>query len=224
MPRSRSTGPPRRRSASTSAQLPELLIFLEGVRTEEGYFVHFWRENRSKVRIRIDPSKGSAPTTLVDLAVREKKRQARDAKRSGGRPYDEIWCVFDVDEHAGLAQAIQRAREHDIRVAVSNPCFELWLILHHQDQTAHIERGPAQSLAKNLLGCGKVLSPEALATLYERSDDARRRAEKLDRKHLDDGSPARTNPSSQAWKLVQSIQCDGGQDRPGQAIGSARDR
>jgi RloB-like protein len=205
----RSSGPPRRRSASTSAQLPELLIFLEGARTEEGYFVHFWREHRSTVRIRIDPSKGSSPATLVDLAVREKKRQAREAKRSGGRAYDEIWCVFDVDQHPGLAQAIQRAREHDIEVAVSNPCFELWLILHHQDQTAHIERGSAQSLAKRLLGCGKILSSDALAALYESYDDARRRAEELDRKHLGDGSPARSNPSSEAWKLVQSMRRGG---------------
>ena len=28
------------------------------------------------------------------------------------------------------------ARDNGIRVAISNPCFELWLVLHYAQQTA----------------------------------------------------------------------------------------
>jgi len=120
-------------------------------------------------------------------------------------PHDEIWCVFDVDAHPKLAEAIELAGRHGIEVAVSSPCFELWFILHYEDQTAHIERHPAQARAKGLLGCGKVLSPDALNALADRHDDAVKRAKALDKKHKGDGSPPRSNPSSEAWKLVDRI-------------------
>ena len=45
------------------------------------------------------------------------------------------WLVFDVDmwkEHT-LAHVCQQALQCDLGVAVSNPCFELWVLLHHQD-------------------------------------------------------------------------------------------
>jgi hypothetical protein len=167
--------------------------------------VYWWRRNRATVRVKIHEFHGS-PAALVERAVKEKKAQLREAKRGGGRPYDEIWCVFDVDEHPHLPDAIQRAEQNGIRVAVSHPCFELWFILHFEDQTAHIERHPAQARAKTLLGCSKVLTEDAHSMLAERYADAVKRARGLDKKHDGDGSPPRSNPSSEAWKLVDRIQ------------------
>ena len=53
-------------------------------------------------------------------------------------PDDERWLVLDID-HAlngrhvvSFMQALKRAEDNDIKVALSNPCFELWLLLHHQ--------------------------------------------------------------------------------------------
>jgi hypothetical protein len=54
---------------------------------------------------------------------------------------DERWLVLDVDHYTkgehikGFLSAIKRARRHGIKVALSKPCFELWLLLHHQDET-----------------------------------------------------------------------------------------
>jgi hypothetical protein len=50
---------------------------------------------------------------------------------------DEVWCVFDVDEHPKLAEARDQANANGIQLAVSNPCFELWLLLHFQEHRAH---------------------------------------------------------------------------------------
>jgi hypothetical protein len=113
--------------------------------------------------------------------------------------------VFDVDEHSSLEEAINIAAQNGIYVAVSNPCIELWFILHFQDQTAHIERHPAQSLSRKLLSCGKTLTRTALEALSERHDEARARAIYLDTKHAGDGSPNGTNPSSGAWRIIDSI-------------------
>jgi hypothetical protein len=46
---------------------------------------------------------------------------------------DEYWAVFDVDQQKVdyLDQHARSARERGHLLAGSNPCFELWLLLHH---------------------------------------------------------------------------------------------
>jgi hypothetical protein len=145
------------------------------------------------------------PMALVERAVAAKKNEAREARRGRGAAHDEIWCVFDVDEHAHLTEAVLLAERNGIRVAVSHPCLELWFILHYEDQTAHIERHPAQARSRELIRCKKILTTKALEDLADRYQDAVKRAKALDKKHKGDGSPPRSNPSSEAWKLVDRI-------------------
>jgi hypothetical protein len=45
--------------------------------------------------------------------------------------------MFDRDEHPNFARAIDLADRHGIKLAMSNPCLELWFILHFEDQTAY---------------------------------------------------------------------------------------
>ena len=181
----------------------ELLVFLEGAVTEEAY-VNAWRRENRHVNVEIDPFHGP-PMALVDRAIGAKARNEKDARRGRGRAHDEVWCVFDVDEHPHLPDAIRRARDHGIGVAVSNPCIELWFILHFADQTAHIGRREAQRRAEDHLGCRKVLSAAALDRLVAAYPDAKARARSLDEKHHGDGTPAPGNPGSGVWRLVDSI-------------------
>lgn len=88
---------------------------------------------------------------------------------------------------------------------ISNPCIELWFVLHFADQTAHIERGVAQRRSRELLGCDKVLTGPALAELSERYVHAKQRAQQLETKHAGDGSPEHSNPSSNMWELIERI-------------------
>ncbi|QSB20608.1 RloB domain-containing protein [Pseudomonas sp. 15A4] len=41
-----------------------------------------------------------------------------------------MWAVFDKDEHPEVERAIAIAIESGIDVGFSNPCFELWPLLH----------------------------------------------------------------------------------------------
>lgn len=113
--------------------------------------------------------------------------------------------MFDLDEHPRVPEAIELAQRNEINVVASNPCIELWLILHHEEQTAHIDPKAAQRRARELLDCGKHLTSDALAALDPLYRDAARRAKQLDRKHADDGSPLRNNPSTDVWRLVDRI-------------------
>lgn len=145
------------------------------------------------------------PAKLVERAIAGRRQEERDAKRGRGQPYDEVWCVFDVDEHPACNDAIVRALGNDINVAVSNPCIELWFVLHYEDQMAYIDRKAAQRRSKELLRCSKSLSDEALDDLTSRHREASKRARRLDDKHTKDGSPSRSNPSSNVWQLVDRM-------------------
>jgi RloB-like protein len=190
-------------------QIRQILVFVEGEQTEDGYFKHWGRLHRSEVIVNIHEFNGT-PLPLVERAVREQKAERYEARHGRGQPHDEIWCVFDVDSHPKLQEAIQLAVRHGIRMTVSNPCFELWLVLHYQDQTASIERHRIQKLARTHLQCRKALSPQALEALTSRYGKAIKRARALDKKHEDDGNPPRHNPSSEVWKLVERIRQQAG--------------
>jgi len=177
---------------------------VEGARTEKDYFMHWYRLHRERVIVAIADFHGG-PAQLVDRAVAAKKEQLYEARRGRGRPYDEIWCVFDVDDHPNRDDAIERAIHDGINIAVSNPCFELWCILHYEDQTAYIDRRRAQRRAEELLRCSKALTQQALDALTDRYGGAVRRAVHLDEKHRKDGSPPRSNPSSDVWRVVDRI-------------------
>jgi hypothetical protein len=199
----RRTGPTRRR-VSKAAQRFELLAFVEGLRTEDLYLTDLGRRYRHRVLVTIDPFRGT-PLSLVEHAIHTKEREAREARRGRGRPHDEIWCVFDVDEHPHLDQAIELAGRNGINLAISNPCLELWLILHFENRVAFLERSDAQRRARDLLGCGKVLSQTALDALAGNCLAAVERAMKLDAKHAGDGSPVGSNPSTGVWRLVEAM-------------------
>ena len=49
--------------------------------------------------------------------------------------FDDVWCVVDVDEF-DLEPTVRLAARENISLAVSDPCFETWLLLHSKKHTA----------------------------------------------------------------------------------------
>jgi len=69
----------------------------------------------------------------VDRAIEEKNKRKKRSKKTGDSfERFEVWAAFDRDSFAPeiLRTAFQRAEANDINVAFSNPCFELWGLLH----------------------------------------------------------------------------------------------
>jgi hypothetical protein len=183
-------------------------VFTEGRVTERGYLTYWRRRHRKTVLLTLDDFHG-APLQLVKHAVKAKQFSEKEERRNRGKAYDQVWCIHDVDEHEGLREAKDLADRHGIHLAISNPCIELWFILHFEDQTAYIDRHDAQSRAEDLLGCGKSLSDAALDRLDDGLDEAKARAQALDAKHLGDVSPPGSNPSSSVWRLIDVIRAAG---------------
>ena len=63
---------------------------------------------------------------------------------------DEIWVVFDRDDHPRFEEAIAFCRKNGIKIGRSNPCFEVWLILHIRDYNQIRPRNQVQALLSNL--------------------------------------------------------------------------
>jgi RloB-like protein len=113
--------------------------------------------------------------------------------------------MFDVDEHPRVPEAIELARVNNIGVALSSPCLELWFLIHFEKQTAYIDRKEAQRRSRNLLGCDKVLTTEALERLVGEYEKGKEHARVLARKHKGDGSPKPWNPYADVWELIDII-------------------
>jgi len=57
---------------------------------------------------------------------------------------DEYWAIFDIDHHRAdeLAKNVERATVGGYHLAGSNPCFELWLLLHLPVEITGIPAAP----------------------------------------------------------------------------------
>jgi hypothetical protein len=201
-------GRPLTRKVGTRRPRKTLLIFCEGERTEPEYLDALKRQqavrDAAAVDLRIETGHGgSVPRTLVSMAMAARSKALEEEAE-----IDEFWCVFDVEwprNHPGLREAIEQARQNNIQLAVSNPCFELWLILHFQDQGAWLDNNTARRTRRSLDGSkDKGLDAAKYVPL---AADAARRATELDQRHLRNGASfPNDNPSSGMHRLLASVE------------------
>ncbi len=100
--------PPKR---STRSQPPRRIVrtLTEGRRTEVEYFAKRAAAFRDRVIVDFDSFHGS-PMSLVERAVALAGQRQRTLRRGRAEaPFDEIWCVFDRDEHPYVDEAIALA-------------------------------------------------------------------------------------------------------------------
>lgn len=138
--------------------------------------------------------------TLVQSAVAAKVRAQQEESE-----IDEFWCVFDVEwpaNHPHLIRAVQLAQTHGIHLAISNPCFELWLALHFVECRSWLDTAQAGRLKNKHDPHGKGIA----ADLYMPSrTKACERAQWLDNMHQRNGTDfPMNNPSSGMWLLIAS--------------------
>ena len=112
-------------------------LFCEGKNTEPAYFSALKRTwTGALIAVETRPGVG-VPMTIARAAVEYAKSEGLTKtsrrKKSSFEKKDEVWAVFDRDEHPNFKQAVRLCQANNVGVARSNPCFELWLILHERD-------------------------------------------------------------------------------------------
>ena len=119
---------------------------------------------------------------------------------------DEVWAVFDRDEHHAFKEAIEDCRGAGIPYAYSDPCFELWLLLHLMPYNAPCHRHEVQKeLKKRLDGydpnSGKTANfKQLIGNLESAEDRAERQRDDRREEDREDG-----NPSTNVYELTRTM-------------------
>ena len=126
---------PKGRPGRRRARRKRMLIECNGELTETGYFKHLLGElGISSSLVMVDNGeKGRDPVALVRGAAKRAEADRREAKRESYDPYAYVWAVTDSDYFENLAQAQKEARGKGVQLAITNPCFEVWLIDHMKE-------------------------------------------------------------------------------------------
>lgn len=173
---------------------PRIDIYCEGTRTEPDYFRALRRTLREGGFVVKLHGVGGVPLEVVRRSIKAKKGSTNDE--------DQIWIVVDRDDHPNFDEAMRLCRQKGVRVARSNPCFELWLILHQRDLDNYQDRGAAKAKWEDLQRePGNETSFEALVGKVV---DAERRAEEQLKRRKDEGSPY-DNPSTTVGELTREL-------------------
>jgi RloB-like protein len=111
----------------------KFILLMEGENTEPDYFKAMRGHYRGALIDFEFVGAAGAPMTIAEKAVEKKRAIRRNAKGQSWQLDDQVWAVFDEDNHPKVTDAINICQNAGVGVAYSNPCFELWLILHHED-------------------------------------------------------------------------------------------
>lgn len=112
-----------RRQRAPRQQRQIFVVATEGEKSEAAYLALM--RQLLPVSIRILPNtKGLPPRKVV---------QRLDSERNSRKVHkeDQYWIAIDVDNWS--AADLRAALDSGYRVAISNPCFEVWLLAHYEN-------------------------------------------------------------------------------------------
>ncbi|MFJ8858611.1 RloB family protein [Streptomyces sp. NPDC102451] len=208
-------GKPLKRAKGVRQEQRRYLIYCEGECTEVQYFQGLKAELRAlPVAICVGGEHGE-PMSVVRAAIEHKKR-APYSSEDRRTEYDEVWCVIDVEAptpHDGLDEALARARREGVGVALTNPCFELWILLHFMDVSGYRTSKGAQKALEELGIGGYTASRKHVdyESLRERFPAAAERAHRLRQRGTEPGHT--NNPWTDVDQLVGQLKA--ARQRPG---------
>ncbi len=200
----------RRRRPSVAPRACVLLV-CEGKETEPNYFESLQKELRlTTVEVEI-VGQGAAPKTVVKKAVElVKKRRQAVSRGLDAFKYDHVWCVFDVEQQGknpSLKPALDQAVANGVDVALSNPCFEYWFLIHFTKCGKALVNGKGvlRELKKHLPGYAK--SQDVFARIWPDVDHAIEQAKAMGDSHRRARTPrTEMDPSTEVYKLVELLQ------------------
>lgn len=138
---------PKKRHAAKRDVRTVFHIVCEGGKTEPNYIDSYIKNycrsplqlNAHRIKLnkvfKFSKTGKTDPGSLVNTAIEEKCHSPQG---------DVFWCVYDRESTNALSEkAHEKARSeadrHGIKIALSNVCFEVWLLLHKQDGCAQYD-------------------------------------------------------------------------------------
>lgn len=196
-----------RRAPPTRSPKQKFIIYSEGKNTEPDYFKSI-RTNLFGALIDIEMiDAAGVPMTIAEKACERAAAMKRSRKqKSSFEEDDEIWAIFDRDEHPKVQEALEKCKNGNVGIGFSDPCFELWLLLHLKNFDRLDDRHQVQAeLAKVCESYDPKGRKSADFTKFaEVVEYAEKRAEQqLKRREAEDQPPKR--PFTTVFRLTQKM-------------------
>jgi hypothetical protein len=125
---------------------PKVLVICEDSKSSKHYLDDANYQLRSFVEVKITHCGNTDPKGIVEEAKSQQKN------------FDRVYCVIDRDTHKNFDEAVNSAQSTEkVKLIVSYPCFEFWLLLHfcysRKPYTAIGKDSPADCLITDLRKC-----------------------------------------------------------------------
>lgn len=176
-----------------------LFVGIEGgsYKSKEALYFDMFKGSNIKVQVRIYPCEEhkSAPIHVLNHL---KNRLKEEVLQEG----DEAWLLIDKDRYQHhLPEVASMCIDADISLALSNPCFEYWLLLHHNKPNQLFDE--CKEVKKELaIILSKIDTSESFESIYwDKVDVAISRARDLD--NSADRWPQQNG--SRVYRLVERI-------------------
>lgn len=180
----------------------------EGEGTEYDYLGHLNQSYGSDLRFLIrwpNQRRGLSPSQVVE-----------EAASVAGEPGIEVWGMFDHDGRSDIDQVSARAKRLGVKVALSHPSFELWLLLHFQDFSPAAQGGSNSVIMERLRAAhpafadyrdgNKRIDARRFQALCE-DDNIRAAVDRARRlsSHFTYQTPSNRDPSTDVYLLIESL-------------------
>jgi hypothetical protein len=186
-----------RRPAALRPPRPVIIVLCDDTRTAVRYFDALKPLYRQHVTIRTERagSHGAAPPQLL---VQAKSMLAAYADSD---VFTRLWLLLDTEHdesRRSQALAARSAADGDLHVALSDPCFELWTLLHLEDTGAGFR------------DCAQVTSTLLNAWQREFAEPTTKKQmpfERIVERHLDAAARAKRQraANAQSWTEVDRV-------------------
>ncbi len=203
---------PKKRNRHQRPPRTILHIFCEG-ESEKNYIKGYKSSHcPGKRTVIVESTDKNTPIQLVDEAVKMKNDGERSMKG------DSFWVVYDRESEQKYpdklhAQARNNAEREDIKIAISNVCFEVWILLHFQENvgpyTCHDDLSKKSDFRKHLPSYDKA-DKKVFDLLKDKVDTARDNAPRSNNRTKDSANPEWTlphqwNPYTNVYELLDEI-------------------
>lgn len=142
------------------------------------------------------------------LQVVNKAKEVSAIKNKKSTLFENIWVIIDADVPNRFEKANESAIKLGIFVAYSNPCFELWLMLHYKNQSSFITSGQTFRLLREENSSYDKTNNKFFKNLagdIEKVKTAIKNSKLLQSMHVQNGNLKQSNPSTGVNELVEKI-------------------
>ena len=196
----------RRRNINSRKSKKVILVAFEGKnKTENNYFSNYRLRDKDYI-IKLVPGNETDPINLVNKTIVKVKELGLNLEEN-----DRAYCIFDTDlderKNMQIIKARKLAKKYHIIMITSNPCIELWFLLHFEYTTAWLSNNDViNKLKKYYPKYEKNIN--IFSEIKDKVSEAIKNAKKLESFQLDNNKiigMVDANPSTEMYKIVEEL-------------------